>query len=82
MHGDLDYFVIRTVISTICATYYDLDYLLYRLLMIWTMCDTLWLCDVVFGYIYADIILDVLIATVDVKKQGKLSQNFFMIRKT
>jgi hypothetical protein len=37
---------------------------------------------VVFGYIYADIILDVLIATVDVKKQGKLSQNFFMIRKT
>jgi hypothetical protein len=56
------------MMSTICAMYNDLDYLCYELLMIWTMCDILWLCDVLFGDIYADIILDVIIIIVVITK--------------
>jgi hypothetical protein len=69
--------VLRTVIWTICATYYDLDYLCYELLMLWTMCDIIWLCDMLFGDIYADIILDVIIMIVVITKTRETLMNFF-----
>lgn len=69
--------MLRTMIWTICATYYDLDYLNYELLMLWTMCDNLWLCDMLFGDIYADIILDVIIIIVLVTKTRKTLAKFF-----
>jgi hypothetical protein len=56
----------------LCTLVEDMNYWWYALWMMkWTICGIVWFCDVLFGDIYAYIILDLLIIVIDVTKTSK-----------